>query len=65
MKNLTANHIYQNVQKEPPREKIWTIPFLLESPKSKEFQPPYLEIDFSNIIKIPTWNEVRLLHPNL
>ena len=34
MKNLTTNHIYQNVQKKPPREKIWTIPFLLESPKS-------------------------------
>ena len=40
------NHIYQNIQKELPREKIWTIPFLLESPKSKEFQPPDLEIDF-------------------
>ena len=72
MKNLTTNHIYQNVQKEPPREKIWTIPFLLESPKSKEFQPPDLEIDFlidsgaeSNIINIPTWTEIRLLHPNL
>ena len=72
MKNLTTSHIYQNVQKEPPREKIWTIPFLLESPKSKEFQPPDLEIDFlidsgaeSNIINIPTWNEIRLLHPNL
>ena len=72
MKNLTTIHIYQNVQKEPPREKIWTIPFLLESPKSKEFQPPDLEIDFlidsgaeSNIINIPTWNEIRLLHPNL
>ena len=63
---------YQNKQKEQPREKIWTIPFLLESPKNKEFQPPDLEIDFlidsgaeSNIINIPTWNEIRLLHPNL
>ena len=72
IKNLTTNHIYQNVQREPPREKIWTIPFLLESPRSKEFQPPDLEIDFlndsgaeSNIINIPTWNEIRLLHPNL
>ena len=27
----TSNH-YQNIQKEQPREKIWTIPFLLESP---------------------------------
>ena len=72
MKNLTTNHIYQNVQKEPPREKIWTIQFLLESPKNKEFQPPDLEIDFlidsgaeSNIINILTWNEIRLLHPKL
>ena len=63
------NHFYQNIQKEQPREKIWTIPFLLESPKSKEFQPPDLEIDFlidsgaeSNIINIPTWNEIRILN---
>ena len=54
-------HIYQNIQNEQPREKVWTIPFLLESPRSKEFQPPDLEIDFlidsgakSNIINIPT-----------
>ena len=67
-----TNHICQNIQKEQPREKIWTIPFLLESPKSKEFQPPDLEIDFlidsgaeSNIINIPTWNEIKTLHPNL
>ena len=53
-------------------EKIWTIPFLLESPKSKEFQPPDLEIDFlidsgaeSNIINIPTLNEIKILQPNL
>ena len=72
VQSSTTNHIYQNMQKEQPREKIWTIPFLLESPKSKEFQPPDLEIDFlidsgaeSNIINIPTWNEIRLLHPNL
>ena len=46
--------------------------FLLESPKSKEFQPPDLEIDFlidsgaeSKIINIPTWNEIKTLHPNL
>ena len=71
-KNLTTNHIYQNIPKEQPREKIWTIPFLLESPKNKEFQPPDLEIDFlidsgaeSNIINIPTWHEIKLLHPNL
>ena len=64
-----ANHIYQNIQKEQPREKICTIPFLLESPKSKDFQPLDLEIDFlidsgaeSNIINIPTWNEIKSLH---
>ena len=33
-------------KKKQPREKIWTIPFLLESPRSKEFQPPDLEIGF-------------------
>ena len=67
-----TKHIYQNIQKEQPREKIWTIPFLLESPKNKEFLPPDLEIDFlidsgaeSNIINIPTWNEIKTLHPNL
>ena len=64
----STNHIYQNIQKEPPKEKIWTIPFLLESPKSKNFQPPDLEIDFSidsgaesNIINIPTWNEIKII----
>ena len=68
----STNHIYQNIQEEQPREKIWTIPFLLESPKCKEFQPPDLEIDFlidsgaeSNIINIPTWNEIKTLHPIL
>ena len=45
-KCLNTNHIYQNIQKEQPKEKIWTIPFLLESPRNKEFQPPDLEIDF-------------------
>ena len=44
----------------------------MESPKSEQFQPPDLEIDFlidsgaeSNITNIPTWNEIRLLHPKL
>ena len=67
-----TKHIYQNIQKKQPREKIWTIPFLLESPRSKEFQPPDLEIDFlidsgaeTNIINIPTWNEIKTLHPKL
>ena len=71
-KCLNTNHIYQNIRKEQPREKIWTIPFLLESPRNKEFQPPDLEIDFlidsgaeSNIINIPTWNEIKTLHPKL
>ena len=35
IKSSNTNHIYQNIQKEHPREKIWTIPSLLESPKSK------------------------------
>ena len=68
----STSNIYQNIQKEPPREKIWTIPFLLESPKSTEFQPPDLEMVFlidsgaeSNIINIPTWNEIKSLHPIL
>ena len=72
VKSLPTNHIYQNIQKEQPREKILTIPFLLESPINKEFQPPDLEIDFlidsgaeTNIINIPTWIEIRSLHPNL
>ena len=45
---LNTKHIYQNIKKQQPREKFWTIPFLLESPRSKEleFQPPDLEIDF-------------------
>ena len=67
-----TNNIYQNIQKEQPREKIWTIPFLLESPRNNEFQPPDLEIDFlidsgaeSNIINIPTWKEIKTLHPKL
>ena len=67
-----TKHNYQNIQKEQPREKIWTIPFLLEIPRSKEFQPPDLEINFlidsgaeSNIINILTWNEIKKLHPKL
>ena len=72
-KCLNTNHIYLKIyKKQQPKEKIWTIPFLLESPRSKEFQPPDLEIDFlidsgaeSNIINIPTWNEIKTLHPKL
>ena len=69
---LNKKHFYQNIQKEQPREKIWTIPFLLESPTSKDFQPPDIEIDFlidsgaeSNIINIPTGIEIKTLNPNL
>ena len=67
-----TKQFYQNIQKEQPREKIWTISFLLESPRKKEFQPPDIEIEFlidsgaeSNIIIIPTWNEIKTLHPKL
>ena len=39
-----TNHIYQKIQKERPREKIWTIPFLLESPKkTKNFNHQILK----------------------
>ena len=72
VQSSSTNHIYQKIQKKQPREKVWTIPFLLESPKSKEFQPTDLEIDFlidseaeSNIINILTWNEIKTLHPAL
>ena len=68
----STNHIYQNRPKEPPKNKFCTIPFLLESPKCKDFQPPDLEIDFlidsgadSNIIIIPTWNEIKTLNPRI
>ena len=57
----STHHIHENTPKEPPKEKIWTILFLLESRKCEDFQPPDLETDFlidsgaeSNIIKIPT-----------
>ena len=59
-------------KKRTTQKKSWTIPFLLESPRNQEFQPPDLEIDFlidsgaeSNIINILTWNEIKTLHPNL
>ena len=44
----STNNVYQNIPKEPQLqiEKIWTIPLLLERPKSKKFQTPDLEIDF-------------------
>ena len=40
----STNHIYQNVQKQLPREKIWTIAFLLESQKkTKNFNHQILK----------------------
>ena len=68
----STNNIYQNIPTEPhvQKEKIWTIPLLLESTKSKQVQTSDLEIDFlidfaaeSTIINIPTWNEIRILQP--
>ena len=51
-----------------PKEKIWTIPLILESPKSKNFQSPDLETDFlldsgaeSNIINNSIWNEIHYI----
>ena len=69
-----TNTIYQNIPKEAhsQKEKIWTISLLLERRKSKQLQTPDLEIDFlidsgaeSNIINILTWNEIKILHPQL
>ena len=68
----STNHIYQNIKiyKKNSQEKKFGQS--LESPKSKEFQPPDLEIDVlidsgaeSNIINIPTWNEIKSLNPIL
>ena len=39
----STNHIYQKIQKERPKEKIWTIPFLLESPKIYHFNHQILK----------------------
>ena len=62
----------ETYKKKKPGKKVWTIKFLLESPKNKEFQPPDLEINFlfdsgaeSKFINIPTWNEIKTLHPIL
>ena len=47
-KNKTqCSNIYQNIQKEQPREKIWTIPFLFESPKKKNFNHQTLKLIFN------------------
>ena len=65
------SHLSKYTKRTTQRKNL-DIPFLLESPRSKEFQPPDLEIDFlidsgaeSNIINIPTWNEIKSLHPKL
>ena len=43
---ICINNNYQNKRKEPQvqKEKLWTVPLLLESPKSKQLQTPSLEI---------------------
>ena len=70
----STNNIYQIIPREPQvqKEKIWTIPLLLESPKSKQLRTPDHEIDFlidsgaeSKNINITTWNEIRILHPKI
>ena len=68
---LYISHLPKRTKRTTKR-KVWTIPFLLESPKIKEFQPSDLEIDFlidsgaePNIFNIPTWNEIKNLHPKL
>ena len=69
----SKKNIYQNIPKKKyKKKKIWTIPLLLESSKSKQLQKPDLEKDFlidsgaePNIINIPTWNEIKILHPQL
>ena len=67
----STNNIYQNLPKEPqlPKEKIWTVPLLLENPKCKQFQTQDLELEFliysgveSNIINIPTWNSTSKIN---
>ena len=70
----SMNNIYQNTKTKTSQTKKqnWTIPLLLESPKSKIFQSPDLEKDFlidsgaeSNINNIRTWNEIQNLHQKL
>ena len=63
--NSNLNKLYQNTINniQQPKEKVWTIQLLLESPKIKNFQSPDLEIGFliysgaeSNVINTHTWN---------
>ena len=45
--NAQTQNVFTKIYKKNNQEKkIRTIPVLLESPRSKEFQPPDLEIDF-------------------
>ena len=80
--NLKKNKYHVPVQiiiskytKRTTKRKNLDNPFLLESPKSKEFHPTDLEINiyrFFNrlwtridIINFPTWKEIKTLHPKL
>ena len=63
LKEVQVRTIYTKktgIKVQLPKEKVWTVPFFLESPKSKDFKSPVLEIDFlidsgaePNIINIP------------
>ena len=76
-KHKTTDYTEQELEKISSRNKYIkiqqiTIPLLLESPKSKDFQLSDLKIDFLvdsgailNIINFPTWNEIQTLHPKL
>ena len=63
-------HLSKYTKRTTQRKKFGQYHFSLESPRNKEFQPPDLEIDFlidsgaeSNIINIPTWNEIKNFTP--
>ena len=65
------SYLSKHTKRTTKRKKL-DISFLLESPRSKNFHSPDLEIDFlidsgaeSNIIVIPTWNEIKTFYPNL
>ena len=57
---------HQNIPKEThlQKEKIRTIPLLLESPKSKQVQTPYLEINFSIDFLIDLWIKIKYYKPS-
>ena len=68
-----TNNIYQKIPKEThSQKKNMDNPTFLESPKSKQLQTLDHEMDFLvdsgaelNIINIPTWIEIKILHPQL